>query len=288
MDPDFSDEILTFDELLEDDYYKSEFEKRVQQRVEEYSSHSGLKGGNDMNDNETVQNEEIAQAEAAENAEQPVSASTADDSSAINEAAERKPAEPASANEPLKEMSAEQYARYNETLRSVSKTAAAGLTTPYNAFDDGAVKAEVKRQILAGETPDVKALAKDVIDKRTQQDGGAVKPQTAAQPVKQSDNSDELLSLKAENALLKAGIKPDRIDAARKLFVAEGFALDKASEFVAKYPEWKQQQEGGYDIKKGAPLGGPTAPTPNGSVTLNDFEKKVMAARKARGLDYKI
>lgn len=37
---------LTFEELLEDDYYKSEFEKRVQERLEEYNSHSDVKGGN--------------------------------------------------------------------------------------------------------------------------------------------------------------------------------------------------------------------------------------------------
>lgn len=32
--------ILTFDELLEDDYYKSEYEKRVQQRLNEYNKNS--------------------------------------------------------------------------------------------------------------------------------------------------------------------------------------------------------------------------------------------------------
>ena len=34
------DGTLTFDELLEDDYYKAEFEKRVQQRLEEINKHS--------------------------------------------------------------------------------------------------------------------------------------------------------------------------------------------------------------------------------------------------------
>lgn len=34
------DGILTFDELLEDDYYKSEYEKRVQQRLNEYNKNS--------------------------------------------------------------------------------------------------------------------------------------------------------------------------------------------------------------------------------------------------------
>ena len=39
------DGILTFDELLQDDYYKSEFEKRVQQRLDIQTSHSVVKVG---------------------------------------------------------------------------------------------------------------------------------------------------------------------------------------------------------------------------------------------------
>ena len=35
MNTEITDEILTFDELLEDDYYKAEFEKRVQKRLNE-------------------------------------------------------------------------------------------------------------------------------------------------------------------------------------------------------------------------------------------------------------
>lgn len=34
MNTEITDGILTFDELLEDDYYKAEFEKRVQQRLD--------------------------------------------------------------------------------------------------------------------------------------------------------------------------------------------------------------------------------------------------------------
>ena len=34
------DETLTLDELLKDDYYKAEFEKRVQQRLEDINNHS--------------------------------------------------------------------------------------------------------------------------------------------------------------------------------------------------------------------------------------------------------
>ncbi|MDE6474779.1 MAG: hypothetical protein K2L70_06740, partial [Clostridia bacterium] len=34
------DDIITFDEILEDNYYKAEFEKRVQQRLEEINKHS--------------------------------------------------------------------------------------------------------------------------------------------------------------------------------------------------------------------------------------------------------
>lgn len=43
-EPDNAIGILTFDELLEDDYYKSEFEKRVNQRLEDTkNSHPDVK-----------------------------------------------------------------------------------------------------------------------------------------------------------------------------------------------------------------------------------------------------
>ena len=40
-------DILTFDELQEDNYYKSKFEKRLQQKINRIS-HSGVKGGINM------------------------------------------------------------------------------------------------------------------------------------------------------------------------------------------------------------------------------------------------
>ena len=49
MNTEIIDGILTFDELLEDDYYKAEFEKRVQERLEDKTiSRSGVKGEQTM------------------------------------------------------------------------------------------------------------------------------------------------------------------------------------------------------------------------------------------------
>ena len=60
------------------------------------------------------------------------------------------------------------------------------------------------------------------------------------------------MSLKAELALLKAGILTERIDAAKKLFIAEGGDLSKVAEFAAKYPEWQTAQEGRVVLRPGA------------------------------------
>lgn len=184
--------------------------------------------------------------------------------------------------EPAKEMTPAQFEQYNETLRRVSKTAKAGLPDRYNAFEDAEVRAAVKQQVMEGKTPDIKALAAEVIAKRT---APAPEPQTETKPQEQPKNDNEVLSLRAENALLKAGILPERVDAATKLFIAEGGDLDKIADFVAKYPEWRKTEGGGVVFTKASPVAGKTAPTPAGQPVLNDFEKKVAAARKARGLD---
>lgn len=184
--------------------------------------------------------------------------------------------------EPAREMNAEQFEKYNETLRRVSKTAKAGLETRYNAFEDAEVKAAVKKAVMAGETPDIQAIAASVIEKRTQPPAPA--PAAATETIESTDTSNELLNLKVENALLKTGIKSDRLEAATKLFIAEGADPSTAAEWVKKYPEWGNQ-EGGITFTQAPPVAGKTAPTPNTPPTLNDFEKKVAAARKARGLD---
>lgn len=182
--------------------------------------------------------------------------------------------------EPAKEMTPEQFEQYNETLRRVSKTAKASIPERYNAFEDAEVKAKVKQQVMAGETPNVKEIAAEVVARHTTQPDPAPAEQKPTQ-----DQSAEILSLKAENALLKAGITRERIEAATKLFIAEGGNLDKVDEFVAKYPEWHKQEESGVVITQAPPLAGKTAPTPTPQPVLNDFEKKVKEARKKAGLE---
>ena len=93
-----------------------------------------------------------------------------------------------------------------------------------------------------------------------------------------------MIALKAENALLKAGISTERIEAARKLFIAEGANFDKVDEFVAAYPEWGASS-GRVVFGKAQPLADKTAPTPDNPPVLNDFERKVRDARKKAGLE---
>ncbi len=162
------------------------------------------------------------------------------------------------------EMNAEQFERYNDILRKVSKTAKTSLQTRYNAFEDSEVKSAVKAKILAGETPDIKEISTAVVERH--------KPP-------QTDKSAEVQELKAELALIKAGIKPERIDAAKKLFMADGGEVDK---FVEKYPEWKTQS--GVEFTKAPAVDGKTAPSDTKPPAMNDFERKVYEARKARGL----
>lgn len=274
-----SDDILTFDEILDDPYYKAEFDRRVQQALDIKNTHSEVKGGQPTMDGQVQTTEGENKEEVAA---QPTAAPEATENPAA--APETKTAEQTDAPqpEPAKEMTPEQFEQYNETLRRVSKTAKAGLPDRYNAFEDAEVRATVKQQVMEGKTPDIKALAAEVIAKRT---APAPEPQTETKPQEQPNGDNEVLSLKAENALLKAGILTERIEAATKLFIAEGGDLNKIADFVAKYPEWQKTEGGGVVFTKASPVAGKTAPTPAGQPVLNDFEKKVAAARKARGLD---
>lgn len=203
---------------------------------------------------------------------EPVKTATVDNPAAENTDAP-KPKEETTPTpvEPAKEMTAEQFEQYNETLRRVSKTAKTGLQARYNAFEDADVKAAVKETILAGESPDVKNIATDIITRLTPKE----KVQT--------ETTDEVVELRAELALVKAGIVPERLDAAKKLFIAEGGDPAKAAEFTEKYPEWKAQAKG-VTFTKAQPVNGKTAPAGETPPVMNDFEKKVYAARKARGL----
>lgn len=191
--------------------------------------------------------------------------------------AEPKNDDPKGKEEPAREMTAEQFELYNETLRRVSKTAKASLPERYNAFEDTEVKTLVKQKVMQGETPSVKELAASVVTRLTAQ------PSTET-PKAQTNPADEVLNLKAENALLKAGITTERIDAAKKLFIAEGADFAKVNEFVAKYPEWKAQEGAQVVFTKAPPLADKTVATPGGQPVLNDFEKAVAAARKKAGL----
>lgn len=184
--------------------------------------------------------------------------------------------------EPAREMTAEQFDLYNETLRRISKTAKASLPDRYNAFEDTEVKTLVKQKVMQGETPSVKELAAGVVTRLTKKEEPA-QPSTET-PKAQTNPADEVLNLKAENALLKAGITTERIDAAKKLFIAEGADFAKVNEFVAKYPEWKAQEGAQVVFTKAPPLADKTVATPGGQPVLNDFEKAVAAARKKAGL----
>ena len=185
--------------------------------------------------------------------------------------------------EPPKEMTAQQFEQYNEALRGISKTAKRGLPDRYNAFEDAEIKATVKATVMKGETPNVKELAASVVSRLTHKDKTPEPPPSTDNTATQ-DTASEMIALKAENALLKAGISTERIEAAKKLFIAEGANFDKVDEFVAAYPEWGASS-GRVVFGKTQPLADKTAPTPDNPPVLNDFERKVREARKKAGLE---
>lgn len=284
MNTEITDGILTFDELLEDDYYKAEFEKRVQERLNIKNSHPDVKGGTNTMDGQVQQPNE---GEVKNPGEVKVDAQpTEQPKTTENPAVEKTDAETQGKEEPkepAREMTAEQFELYNETLRRVSKTAKASLPDRYNAFEDTEVKATVKATVMKGETPNIKELAAGVVTRLTKKEEPSAQPSTE-EPKAKTDPADEVLNLKAENALLKAGITTERIEAAKKLFIAEGADFGKVNEFVAKYPEWKAQEGARVVFSKAPPLADKTVATPGGQPVLNDFEKAVAAARKKAGL----
>ncbi len=285
MNTEIIDGILTFDELLEDDYYKAEFEKRVQQRLDiQQNSHPDVKGGTNTMDGQVQQQNpegEIKQGEATATTE-PQATPTATENPAVEATDTAQQGKEETAKEPAREMTAEQFDLYNETLRRVSKTAKASLPDRYNAFEDTEIKTLVKQQVMQGEKPSVKELAAGVVTRLTHKEE-ATPPSTETTKAT-PDPTDEVLSLKAENALLKAGISTERIEAAKKLFIAEGANFDKVDEFVAAYPEWGASS-GRVVLGKAQPLADKTAPTPGNPPVLNDFERKVKEARKNAGLE---
>ena len=286
MNTEIIDGILTFDELLEDDYYKDEFERRVAQRLEDIkNSHPDVKGGTNTMDGQVQQTNpegEITKQDGVQAAQEPQTPppATTENPAVENTDTDEDQGKKETAKEPAREMTAEQYDLYNETLRRVSKTAKASLPDRYNAFEDTEVKALVKKQVMQGEKPSVKELAASVVSRLPpKEEPNDPPPSTEKQAT--TDTAAEVLDLKAENALLKAGITTERIDAAKKLFIAEGAPFDKIADFVAKYPEWQVQE--GVVFSKAPPLATKTAPNPGGQPVLNDFERKVQECRKARG-----
>jgi hypothetical protein len=177
-------------------------------------------------------------------------------------------------------MSKEQKELYNSTLRTISAEAHAILKERYNAFEDSEIKEKIKFDILAGNKPKTSEIAKSVVSRVTQQRQSVKGPSKT-----ETGTNTEILELRAELALMRAGIKPDRIDAAKKLFVAESGKIEDIGNFVDKYPEWKTQETDGVTLQKAPPVGSKTAPTPGTNPVLNDFERKVQAMRKKRGLE---
>ena len=243
------------------------------------------------NEGEQITTPSAAQPESQPQAEQPQAEAqqqtpppdaTEDPAAAQTDTTKQGEEEPA--KEPAREMTAEQYENYNATLRRVSKIAKASLPDRYNAFEDAEIKAIVKQQVMQGETPNIKELAASVVTRLTHKDEPPTPPPSSETQAK-TTTTDEVTSLKVENALLKAGINAERIEAATKLFMAEGASIDKVADFVAKYPEWQASQEGRITFGKTPPLAGKTAPTPESPPVLNDFEKKVAEFRKKRGYD---
>lgn len=60
----------------------------------------------------------------------------------------------------------------------------------------------------------------------------------------ESSGEDELFDAKLEAKLLRAGIREDRLDAAKKLFKADHTLaeIEKVEKWVKEYPEWTQQK----------------------------------------------
>ncbi len=88
----------------------------------------------------------------------------------------------------------------------------------------------------------------------------------------------ELLETKIELALIKLGIREDRIEAAKRLFKTEIHSiedLDKLKELVKEFPEWQKQKR-----EQGAGFGANLKENGN---SLSEEEKKL----KSMGIDPK-
>ena len=89
--------------------------------------------------------------------------------------------------------------------------------------------------------------------------------------------SQDLLDTKIELALVKAGIREDRLEAAKRLFKTEIHSLeelDKLNELVKEFPEWQAKKEHGKGF--GVPI-------KDSGTSLTEEEKKL----KNMGIDPK-
>ena len=92
----------------------------------------------------------------------------------------------------------------------------------------------------------------------------------------QNNTSNELLEMKVELALVRAGIREDRLDAAKKLFMADIHSIEdlsKLKDLVQQYPEWLKQTR-----LEAQPFGMPLGDNGDG---LTEEEKRL----KAMGID---
>lgn len=101
-------------------------------------------------------------------------------------------------------------------------------------------------------------------------------PEQKAEDVK--DTSKELLETKVELELVKAGVREDRLESAKKLFMSEISSLndlDKLKELIKQYPEWIKK-----DKSNAKPFGMPLTDMGDG---LTEEEKRL----KELGIDPK-
>lgn len=102
---------------------------------------------------------------------------------------------------------------------------------------------------------------------------------TSEEQTEQVDTTkEELLDTKIELALIKLGIREDRLEAAKRLFKTEVESvaeLDKLKELVKEFPEWQKQRK-----EQGAGFGAILKENGN---SLSEEEKKL----KAMGIDPK-
>lgn len=91
-----------------------------------------------------------------------------------------------------------------------------------------------------------------------------------------TNTTKELLEMKVELALVRAGVREDRLEAAKKLFMADIHSIEdlsKLKDLVQQYPEWLKQTK-----QEVQPFGIPLGDNGDG---LTEEEKKL----KAMGID---